>query len=265
MGKQNFLICLVGLPASGKSTLAFKLKEFIEQNVDKFKVKIIDPDKIRDEIAPDKFNPKKEQLVRKRYLEQIEKALKEGYGVISDDLNYYTSMRHDLKLIADGLNLNFFIVHVSTPLEICLEWNIQRGKPIPSSVIKKIHRKFDGFDKYRWDYPTARINLSEVKDFDATFNNLLNTFFYQAEKVYKKKKEKKVSPSPPQYNERLDTITRKIVSEVLKKQEFHIKKKKILACRKDFIRLYLDKSLDEPLLAQTFKKYLEKNLNIKIS
>ena len=59
--KDNFLICLVGLPASGKTTFAYQLKGTIEKNIENFNVIIIDPDKIRDQLSPNKFDHSKER------------------------------------------------------------------------------------------------------------------------------------------------------------------------------------------------------------
>ena len=53
---QNFLVCLTGLPASGKTTFANKLKILLEQKFNFFRVKIIDPDKIRENLSPNKFD-----------------------------------------------------------------------------------------------------------------------------------------------------------------------------------------------------------------
>ncbi len=266
MTKKNFLICLVGLPASGKTTFSINLKDFIERYFNNFKVIIIDPDKIREKITPDKFNYKKEQLVRKQNLNNIEKALKDGFIVISDDLNYYSSMRHDLKLIAENLMLNFFIIHISTPLDMCLKWNTNRGELIPNKILKKIKNKFDSFDKYKWDYPIASVDLSKVKEFNQIFKNLMDIFFHSNEALDDlKTKEEVVKQSSSQYNEMLDKITRNVVGELLKKKKkIIVKKKKILYYRRRFVKIYLDKSLNESLIEQTFKEYLEKNLNLKM-
>ena len=262
--KKNFLICLVGLPASGKTTFSINLKDYLERNFDNFKVRIIDPDKIRIEITPDKFDYKMEELVRKQNLNNIEKALKDGFIVISDDLNYYSSMRHDLKLIAENLNLYFFIIHISTPLEICLKWNTNRGELIPNRILKKIKNRFDSFDKYKWDYPIASIDISKVKDFNQIFKNLMDIFFHNYEDKYDlKTKDEFVKESSNQYNEMLDKITRNVVGELLKRKEINTKKKKILYYRRRFVKIYLDKSLNESLIEPTFKEYLEKNLNLK--
>jgi len=264
--KRNFLICLVGLPASGKTTFAKKFKIFIEQKFDQFKVKIIDPDKIRNTLTPDEFDYKQEQLVRKYNLDEIKNDLKEGYIVISDDLNYYSSMRHDLKLIAEDLNLSLFIIHISTPLEICLKWNEKRGKIIPESVVRKIAQKFDTFDKYKWDYPIASIDLSEIKNFHEVFENLMNRITHDIENLYEREKQGMIlKQNSKRYNELLDKITRNIVGEILKNPEYNPLKNQILKYRKLYVKINRNTSFNESLITRTFKEYLRENLSIKIS
>ena len=266
MLKKNFLICLVGLPASGKTSFAKNFKKFLEQNRDNPKVKIIDPDIIRDALTPDKFDYQQEQLVRKYNLGEVKKGLKEGYIVISDDLNYYSSMRHDLKLITEDVNLSFFIIHISTPLEICLKWNEKRGGLLPESVIKDVARKFDSFDKYKWDYPMASINLSEVQNFTKVFEDLMSQITYKIEERDKRENEGvKLPPSSDLYNEMLDKLTRTIVGEILKNSEFNPLKSRILKYRKLYVKLNLNKELEESFISRDFKEYLAKNLHIQLS
>ena len=71
---SNFLIILVGLPASGKSTFAFKLKELLKSNFPQ-KVKIIDPDLLRDEMFPSSFNFKNEPIIREKNIQLVEEHL----------------------------------------------------------------------------------------------------------------------------------------------------------------------------------------------
>ena len=265
MLKPNFLICLVGLPASGKTTFAKKFKKFLEQNRDYPKVKIVDPDIIRNALTPDQFDHQQEQLVRKYNLEEVKKGLKKGYVVISDDLNYYSSMRHDLKLITEEFDLSFFIIHISTPLEICLKWNEKRGNLLPESVIKKIARKFDTFDKYKWDYPVASINFSELKSLTKIFEDLMSQITYKIEDRYRREKEGvTLHPSSDLYNEMLDKLTRTIVGEILKNSEFNSLKSQILKYRKLYVKLNLNKTLEESFISRDFKGYLAKNLRIQL-
>ena len=65
-------------------------------------VNIVDPDLIRAKLSS-KFDFKIEKEVRQKHLAQVENFLKNGMITISDDLNYYSSMRHELKEIAERL------------------------------------------------------------------------------------------------------------------------------------------------------------------
>ncbi len=263
---KNFLVCLVGLPASGKTTFANKLKNILEKRFNDFKVKIVDPDKIRDIIAPEEFEYKEEQKVRKKNLEAVRKALKKGFVVISDNLNYYTSMRHDLKKIAENLSLRFFIIHISTPLEICLKWNEDRGTLIPNEVIEKIYNKFDNFGKYNWDYPIEKYDMSLIKNLDEHLEKLVDVIIQDLESlndVINIEKEKKRRSNFD--NEKLDKITRNIIGELLRNPNNRSFKNKLIKYRKSFVKANLNKFLSESEISNTFKDYLEKSLNTRIS
>lgn len=263
MNTKNFLICLVGLPASGKSTFANLLKTELKRKYSYLEVIIIDPDLIRQNLTSNKFEHNKEYLVRNRNLEIIRRELKQGNVVISDDLNYYVSMRHDLKQIADDLHLGLFIVHITTPIEICIEWNKKRGKPIPNEVIRKINNKFDMFNKYKWDVPIATYNLSEISDLSIIikdFLGILETQMNSRKLIVRKESTKSITNL---YNENLDKITRIYVGKVVLNPDFKTHKNKIFKLRKAYIKRNKNKWLSESEILKGFKIYLEKNLNIE--
>ncbi len=262
--KDNFLICLVGLPASGKTTFAYQLKETMEKVIETFKVIIIDPDKIRDKLSPKKFDYSKEQIVRERNFKAIHTSLKEGNIVISDDLNYYSSMRHDLKEIADRLEIKFFIIHIATPLKICLSWNKKRGKPIPNSVIKKVYNKFDTFDKYNWDNPLIEYDPSSDHSTKEKIDEVLNTIIEKL--IFELTSERQIenlSKDSNINNEKLDRVTREIVGDLLRNSMYKSFKNKIIVYRKLFVEDNLNRPISEKELSISFKKYLEKSLDIK--
>ncbi|TFG05603.1 MAG: adenylyl-sulfate kinase [Promethearchaeota archaeon] len=266
MFTKNFLICLAGLPASGKSTFARKLKEIIEQEQKNYKSVIIDPDKIRQALFPHGFDHHEEPIVRKKNLEQIKSALNAGQIVISDDLNYYTSMRHDLKEIADKLKLEMFIIHIETPLNTCLRWNMDRGHPIPNDLIRKINDKFDKFDKYSWDFPIARFDLSKIKNLDSSVEKLLKKINREL-KSSREHDEKKsaLRDELTLRNEMIDKITRNIVGKLLEDPRNTDFKNDIIKHRKKFVKKNLNKSMDELLIAKNFKKYLKESLGHEFS
>lgn len=263
---QNFLICLTGLPASGKSTFANKLKLSLEKRFNTSIVKIIDPDKIRENLSPNKFNHKLESLVREKNLTEIKNELSNGNIVISDDLNYYSSMRHDLKTIAENLQIHFFIVHISTPFKICVRWNKERGEPIPNKIIKRIYKKFDNFGKYNWDQPEAQYDLSDDIKLDEKIEFLIDKLVKKMEtyrSILKEDLQKQVSFDLD--NENLDQITRIYVGKLLQNPNFLSLKKNILEARRVFVTLHKNTHLKEQEIPRIFKYYLENSLNIKIS
>ncbi len=261
---QNFLICLVGLPASGKSVFANKLKIALKKRFDNQDVKIIDPDIIRQILTPDQFNHEKEYIVRNENLKIIKEELEKGNIVISDDLNYYSSMRHDLKNIADTLNLNFFIIHIATSIRTCLKWNEERDKPIPNEVINKIHDRFDKFNKYNWDFPIAKYDMSKISDLTFVIEELLDKIETKMVFLKKEVKTRKIMIFSNMNNEILDKITRIYVGKLIQHPSFFLLKKRIIKLRKTFIKQNKNKALREPEILKSFKNFLEENLNIKI-
>ncbi|UCC19988.1 MAG: adenylyl-sulfate kinase [Promethearchaeota archaeon] len=265
MINQNFLICLAGLPASGKSTFAISLKKGLEKKYTNLEVKIIDPDIIRQKVTPDKFDYEKEYIVRKENLKMIKNELENGNIVISDDLNYYSSMRHDLKNIANILNLNFFIIHIATPIEFCLNWNKLRDEPIPSELINKIQIKFDKFNRYSWDKPIAKYDLSDVSDLNYLVSDFLDALERKMFFLKKKTQPKKKQTIYNIYNQNLDKITRSIVGKLIVDPNYLHLKNKIIKLRRNYVKKKKNKRQSEAEISKKFKRYIEKTLNIKIS
>ena len=256
----NFLIILAGLPASGKTTFALKLKEKLESDFHKTVI-IIDPDKLRDELFPNNFDFKNEPIIREKNIHSVRNQLTSGNIVISDDLNYYSSMRHDLKLIADDLNIKSFVIHISTSLELCLKRNEERGKPIPNEVIHNIHNKFDNFDKYKWDSPFEIYNIAINRDLPKFLETLSKKIALNLEKIEKSKDLSQSIPSTS-IREKLEVITRRYVSDLLQDPSNHRYKKAILEHRKLFVKNRMDAELDVNEILEDFKRYIHKNLKV---
>jgi len=267
LGFKNFLIILTGLPASGKSTLANSLCKALNDDLGLPIAEIIDPDLIRTNLFPKEFDPKKEKKVKKLKLKKIKSVLKNGKIAICDDLNYYRSMRNDLRKIALKLRIRYFIIHVSTPLKNCLEWNKSRGNPIPNDLIIKISRKFDAFKEYKWDIPIVEIDLSKLKDLNREISRIIrllkNSMMLDVNRdksiIDLGKKSKKINI------QEIEKITRQIVHKLLQKKYFQNYKEDILKLRKSFIETISTNSVKKKRISKEFVKYLENRLNIKLS
>jgi O-phosphoseryl-tRNA(Sec) kinase len=148
---------MCGIPSSGKTTLARAIKNHLKSGI---RVEIVSTDRWRDEEFYSDFKPEKEHMVRKKAIEKTRRLVQEGVSVIHDDTNYYASMRHELYDIARLNRSSFAVVHVSTPVEFAVQWNVDRETPVPNGVIEKIAKRLDvPGSRYAWDRPIATYNL----------------------------------------------------------------------------------------------------------
>jgi O-phosphoseryl-tRNA(Sec) kinase len=155
---NQFLIAMCGIPSSGKSELARAIHENIRGEM---RVEIVSTDDWRDEVFYADFKPEKERQVRKDALRYTKELIGNGVSVIHDDTNYYTSMRHELFEIAMGRPCNFAVIHVSTSVETAIQWNKERGTPIPEEVILRISERLDlPGSKYAWDTAISAVDMS---------------------------------------------------------------------------------------------------------
>ncbi|MFX0012068.1 MAG: AAA family ATPase [Candidatus Hermodarchaeota archaeon] len=261
---MNYLLILSGLPASGKSTFARKFKDLVESEGNS-NVKIIDTDIIRQQLYPNGFNYKNEKRVRKRLKNEIRQALNHDFIVVSDDLNYYTSMRHDLKIIAEKVKRKFFIVYISTPLEACLNWNTERGNLIPNNVIINVKNKFDDFDRYSWDYPILELDLSKTKDLDIKIKKLIlkiQGILHPKDSL--NRKAPKINKLYLENSKLLDKVTRSVIGEIFQNNKQHPQKKLILKLRKEYIKTYSKTDLSSSEIPNHFVEFLDKHLKTDI-
>ncbi|MEM2767611.1 MAG: selenocysteine-specific translation elongation factor [Candidatus Bathyarchaeia archaeon] len=161
--EKSFLLILCGIPSSGKTELAKRTAKILEKKFNK-PVLVVGTDFFREmmPISEEVFKPEREVFLKFLAFNTISLGLQNGFIVISDDLNYYTSMRKDLADLAKSKGAGFGVVYVNTPLNVALEWNRKRGSPIPDELIEEIHAKFEEpGEKYRWDSPIITVNPAE--------------------------------------------------------------------------------------------------------
>ncbi|KAF4663236.1 hypothetical protein FOZ61_001808 [Perkinsus olseni] len=136
---DNVVVVLCGLPASGKSTLAEKLKVGRSDAIH-----VVDYDAINRRLLGEKDTPKKEfdpevwRQSRQLALEEMRTILgRAGKSiVIMDDNHFLRSMRKSVSKAAWEAGAGVCCVCVACPLEVCLRRNFDRSSGrVPSGVI----------------------------------------------------------------------------------------------------------------------------------
>ena len=164
------LFLMIGLPASGKSTLA----EQIAKSED---AEIVSSDNIRKELYGDENIQGDNNKVFRILQERIINGLKNNKNMIYDatNISYKTRMAFLQRL--NKLEVEKIAIMVATPYEDCLIRNAQRERKVPEEVIKRMYynfyvpQYFEGFDDIqiihnellplKWDELLEKMDISQ--------------------------------------------------------------------------------------------------------
>ena len=164
------LFLMIGLPASGKSTLA----EQIAKSED---AEIVSSDNIRKELYGDENIQGDNNKVFRILQERIINGLKNNRNMIYDatNISYKTRMAFLQRL--NKLEVKKIAVMVATPYEDCLIRNAQRERKVPEEVIKRMYynfyvpQYFEGFNDIqiihneflpiKWDELLEKMDISQ--------------------------------------------------------------------------------------------------------
>lgn len=164
------LFMMIGLPASGKSTLA----EQIAKSED---AEIVSSDNIRKELYGDENIQGDNNKVFRILQERIISGLKNNKNMIYDatNISYKTRMAFLQRL--NKLEVEKIAIMVATPYEDCLIRNSQRERKVPEEVIKRMYynfyvpQYFEGFNdiqiihnellSIKWDELLEKMDISQ--------------------------------------------------------------------------------------------------------
>lgn len=125
---MNKIIILVGIPASGKSTLAKQLQQQCEDSV------VISKDNIREQYSIQWGQ--QQDFVSKQENQLLMNAINENKKVIIiDDSNLKKETRDKLKQIATQHGYETETIFMNTKLDECIKRNKQRDKHIPTESL----------------------------------------------------------------------------------------------------------------------------------
>ena len=145
------LFLMIGLPASGKSTLA----EQIAKSED---AEIVSSDNIRKELYGDENIQGDNNKVFRILQERIINGLKNNKNMIYDATNISYKTRIAFLQRLNKLEVEKIAIMVATPYEQCLIRNSQRERQVPEEVIKRMYfnfyvpQYFEGWDDIQIKY-----------------------------------------------------------------------------------------------------------------
>lgn len=158
------LFMMIGLPASGKSTIAKEIAKAED-------AEIVSSDLIRKELfgseEVQKDNGKVFELVHSRLVE----GLKNGKNMIFDATNIDYKKRRAFLQSLKKLNVEKIAILVATSYEECLKRNSNRKRKVPEEVITRMYHNFyipqyyEGFDRITIRYNDEySFSLPELED-----------------------------------------------------------------------------------------------------
>lgn len=116
------VVCVMGLPGSGKTTTC----EYIKSSFPQYDIHHIEFDK----YLSDKFDPVEWKNARKIALDTVQELRKSTQLILLDDVFQYKSMRKEFR--PNG------IIYIETRLDECLLVNSKRSIPVPRGIIEKM-------------------------------------------------------------------------------------------------------------------------------
>ena len=145
---MSTMICLSGLPGSGKTTWA---KEFLKKHPeyhyfspDVYYERINGDDRIRDNTFE----------VWMTMFQEIHKAEQAGYDVLIDSDNLTYAQRNQWIEWFPNFDIHY-LFYIEEDYAVCLDRVSKRRRAIPSDIMQekflKLQNPFESYDRYDWD------------------------------------------------------------------------------------------------------------------
>lgn len=144
--EKPVFVMMVGLPASGKSTVSAELAE-------KYDAAVFSSDALRKELFGDESNQSSNRKLFAELHRRIKKCLRDGGSAIYDATNISSKRRREFLQELAEIDCRKECVVMATPYEQCLENNRNRDRQVPEHVIERMYRRwntpyyFEGWDK----------------------------------------------------------------------------------------------------------------------
>lgn len=149
------LVMMMGLPGSGKSTKAERLKETME------KVVLLSSDDIREELFGDRKDNDHNVQVFEELHRRAKEALKEGVDVIYDATNINSKRRIAfLRQLPKGVEKELYYINES--IEVCIRQDVEREYSVGGEVISNMYKSLQvPYSHEKWDKITIDLGYLE--------------------------------------------------------------------------------------------------------
>ncbi|MBD2091691.1 AAA family ATPase [Microcoleus sp. FACHB-1515] len=138
------LILLIGLPGSGKTTIAQHIQTLNSGYL------VISTDRIRAELFGDEAIQGAWPLIERSLHQKMQQAIRQiqqqqAIAVLYDATNAVRRDRRRFLQQARSIGFNHLTgLWIDTPLDLCLQRNQQRSRQVPEPVILRMHRRLMG-------------------------------------------------------------------------------------------------------------------------
>lgn len=163
MNELRFIM-MVGLPGSGKSTIALDMMK------DRSDIIYISSDELREKMTGDVNNQEKNVDVFAKMLEMTKESLQRGFHVIYDATNIGRKKRKAL-LTQIPKHVEKIALYVATDYKVVIEQNRKRERVVPKDVINRMYKNLqipiysEGWDKIVFEFEDELLENDLPKQF----------------------------------------------------------------------------------------------------
>ncbi|GMM53624.1 Kti12 protein [Maudiozyma humilis] len=178
------LVLLSGFPSSGKTTIANRLVELLEQKIEdvpELKSKpysvVLHSDESLGITHNDYITSQDERKLRSRITSAVRRDLGKNKIVIVDSLNYIKGFRYQLHCEVKNIGTSFCLIHAMCPIDTVHEWNKTNANPWDDKLLTELIQRYEEPNpQNRWDSPLFPV-FTPTDKIDALFPEIADIVF----------------------------------------------------------------------------------------
>lgn len=213
------LIIITGFPASGKTTRAREIKDYIQKDCDR-SVNMISDHSVGVERNKVYEDSKKEKETRGTLKSSVQRDLNKDTVTILDSLNYIKGFRYELYCVTKECQTTHCVIHCDTSAEDVAEWNMAReeSEQYSPEILNALIMRFEApKPNNRWDSPLFVIQKDDILPYEAI-----------SDAIFKRKAPPPNASTLPQplsstnFLYELDRITKDILDVIMEGQKMSV-------------------------------------------